>query len=108
MAVELITKGQKMKPKLPMLTAVLLCTSGFVQGASTFVTFSVDMSNQIANATFIPGVNTVSVNGTFNGWGLPNGMPLNLVRVGTTTVYSNTVNDTTDPNDGQIQYKFIT
>ncbi|HAO80354.1 MAG TPA: hypothetical protein DCQ92_15560 [Verrucomicrobia subdivision 3 bacterium] len=60
------------------------------------------MSAQIAGATFVPGTDTVSANGTFNGYG-----PLNLVRVGATTVYTNTANDTTDANGGQVQYKFV-
>src|SRR5882672_9694484 len=86
-------EGQKMRYKLLILTVALLCTSGFVQGASTFVTFSVDMSNQVANGIFIPGVNSVYVNGTFNGWGLPpNGLPLLLVQAGNSTVYTNTAN----------------
>src|SRR5437016_14472874 len=97
-----------MRCKSVMLAAAFLCTGGLAQGASTLVTFSVDMSNQVANSTFIPGVNTVSVNGTFNGWGLPPNLPLMLVRVGASTVYTNTVNDTVDANDGQIQYKFLT
>ncbi len=94
--------------KLTVLLAAGFLALGAAQGASTLVTFSVDMSNQVASATFIPGINTVSVNGTFNGWGLPPNLQQLLVRAGSTTVYTNTVNDTVDANDGQIQYKFIT
>src|SRR5436190_11216681 len=88
--------------------AGLCCAIQAGECASTLISFSVDMSNQVANASFIPGVNNVSVNGTFNSWGLPpNGLPFTLVRAGSTTVYTNTVNDTVDPNGGQLQYKFI-
>src|SRR5437867_10163594 len=73
--------------------------------ANTLLTFRVDMASQIASNTFIPGVNTVWVNGTFNGWSAP---PIMMVRVGTSSIYSNTVNDTMDANDGKVEYKFIT
>ena len=72
------------------------------QAASTFITFSVDMSPQITGGTFTNGVDTIEAHGTFNGYGA-----LNLVQVGSSTVYTNTANDTTDPNGGQMQYKFV-
>ena len=72
------------------------------QAASSIVTFSVDMSVQIANATFTPGTDTVSARGTFNGYG-----QLNLAQLGATSVYTNTVNDTTDANGGKLEYKFF-
>jgi hypothetical protein len=82
---------------------VLFITSAMTtQAASTFVTFSVDMSPQIAAATFTPGVDTIEAHGTFNGYGT-----FNLVQVGSTSVYTNTVNDTADANGGQMQYKFV-
>src|SRR6266436_3817635 len=90
-----------------VLSAAIFLAAASSDAASTFVTFSVDMSNQIANATFTPGVDIVSVNGTFNGWGLPPNLTLPLARAGATTLYTNTINDTVDANGGQIQWKFV-
>src|SRR5260370_25291634 len=89
------------------LSAAILLAAASSDAVSTFVTFSVDMSNQIANATFTPGVDIVSVNGTFNGWGLPPNLTVPLARAGSTTLYTNTINDTLDANGGQIQWKFV-
>src|ERR1043166_2888141 len=94
-----------MRFKFVMLVSALLWAGGLAQGASTLITFRVDMASQIASNTFIPGVNTVWVNGSFNGWSTP---PITMTRVGTSSIYSNTVNDTTDPNDGRVEFKFIT
>ncbi|MEI9960878.1 MAG: hypothetical protein WDM76_07010 [Limisphaerales bacterium] len=86
-----------------MLASLLLCTAGIVSAhASTFVTFSVDMATNIANATFNPGVDTIEAHGTFNGYGA-----FNLVQQGDSTIYTNTVNDTTDANGAVMQYKFV-
>jgi hypothetical protein len=83
--------------------AALFITSAMTtQAASTFVTFTVDMSPQINAATFTPGVDTIEAHGTFNGYGT-----FNLVQVGSTSVYTNTFNDTTDANGGQMQYKYV-
>lgn len=71
------------------------------QAASSFLTFSVDMSVQIGNATFTPGVDTVAVRGSFNGWGT-----LNLVQQGASSIYTNSVEDTADANGGKLEYKF--
>ena len=75
--------------------------SAFSLKADTLVTFSVDMSTNILLGTFIPGTDTVSARGTFNGYGT-----FDLVQAGSSTVYTNTVDDTTDPNGGELQYKF--
>ena len=89
--------------KCALLAGMLLGTGMLAaQASSSIVTFSVDMSAQIAGATFVSGTDTVSANGTFNGYG-----PLNLVRVGSTSVYTNTANDTTDANGGKLEYKFV-
>jgi hypothetical protein len=82
--------------------ALFIAGAMTAQAASTFVTFSVDMSPQINAATFTPGVDTIEAHGTFNGYGT-----FNLVQVGSTSVYTNTFNDTTDANGGQMQYKFV-
>jgi hypothetical protein len=82
--------------------AALLCAAK-LSAQSTFVTFSVDMSTNITLGNFIPGTDTVSVHGTFNGWGAG----VNLVQEGASTVYTNTVNDTSDANGGVMDYKFV-
>lgn len=88
-----------------LLTGILLGMASIIstRAASTFVTFSVDMGTNIANGTFTPGTDTVSVHGTFNGWG----SGTNLVQSGSSTVYTNTLNDTTDANGNTVQYKFV-
>lgn len=87
-----------------IVAAVILCaaTTATLRAASTFVTFSVDMATNIANGTFTPGTGQVEAHGTFNGWAA-----LALVQQGTGTVYTNTVNDTTDTNGGRLDYKFV-
>src|SRR5215472_13808393 len=87
-----------------ILAAVILCATATAtsRAASTFVTFSVDMATNIANGTFIPGTSQVEAHGTFNGWAA-----LALVQQDTGTVYTNTVNDTTDANGGRMDYKFV-
>ena len=87
-----------------LLIGALLGTAGILtaQASSTIITFRVDMATNIANSTFIPGTDTVSARGTFNGYG-----QLNLVLNGTTaSIYTNTVDDTTDANGGKLEYKF--
>jgi hypothetical protein len=84
----------------------MLCVAGIItaQASSTIVTFSVDMSTNVVLGTFIPGTDTVSARGTFNGYGT-----LALVQDASMLpnyVYTNTVNDTADANGGELQYKF--
>ncbi|MGC9943197.1 MAG: hypothetical protein ABSE48_15315, partial [Verrucomicrobiota bacterium] len=88
-----------------LMTGILLGLAGIISAhaQSTFVTFSVDMGTNIANGTFTPGTDTVSVHGTFNGWGAGT----NLVQEGSSTVYTNTLDDTSDANAGLLQYKFV-
>lgn len=91
-----------------LLAGVALCVAGTMsaQASSSLLTFSVDMSAQIASSTFVQGVDTVSVHGTFNGWGALN-LVLNQDPSSTGTIYTNTMNDTSDANGGQVQYKFV-
>jgi hypothetical protein len=87
-----------------LLVGALLVAAGLTsaQASSTIITFSVNLATNIANGTFIPGTDTVAARGSFNGFGT-----LNLVLDGTTaSIYTNTVDDTTDPNPGKLEYKF--
>ena len=88
-----------------LLAGVLLCTAGVAsaQTSNSIVTFSVDMGTNIVNGTFVPGTDTISVHGTFNGWGTG----VNLIQQGSTTVYTNTADDTSDANGGYLKYKFV-
>jgi hypothetical protein len=89
-----------------LLAGALLCTVGLVtaQGASsTIVTFSVDMATNIAAGTFVPGTDVVNVRGTYNGWA---SAQTPLVQVGSSTVYTNTVDNTTDANGAVMFYIF--
>ena len=96
---------------LALLAGFLLCAAGIVtaQAQSSIVTFSVDMATNIALGTFNPppplgtGTDVVNVRGTFNGW---NAAETPLVEVGTSTVFTNTVNDTSDANGGVMFYIF--
>jgi len=91
--------------KYGLLVGLLFGAVGIVtaQTSNSVVTFSVDMSTNIALGTFNPGSDKVSVLGTFNGWSAPGVI---LVQEGASTVYTNTVTDTDDPNGGRMQYKF--
>ncbi len=71
--------------------------------ADTLVTFSVDMGTNILNNTFTPGSDTISVHGSFDGWTTG----VTLVQEGSGTVYTNTVDDTTDANGGVLTYKYV-
>jgi hypothetical protein len=84
------------------------------QASSTLITFSVDESSNLVNGTFNPsapanvggtpyggtGTNQVYARGTFNGWGAY----LPLVQAGSGPVYTNTVDDTSDANGGNLSY----
>jgi len=89
-----------------LLAGLLLGAAGIITSHaanSTIITFSVDMSTNVANANITPGTDTISVHGTFDGW--TTGMV--LVQQGSSYVYTNTVNDTNDANGGTIYYKFV-
>ncbi|SPE53230.1 exported hypothetical protein [Verrucomicrobia bacterium] len=87
--------------KYVLATLLTLCVGAVVtaQASSTIITFSVDM----AQANFIPGTDSVYVFGTFNGWSGPG---LQLVQQGSSTVYTNSYNDTRDANGGVVDYRF--
>jgi hypothetical protein len=68
--------------------------------ADTVITFSVNEASNVVNGSFVPGVNNVYARGTFNGWGAY----IPLAQVGSTTVYTNTVDDTVDANGGNLSY----
>lgn len=86
-----------------LLASALLCAGlATSHGASTFVTFSVDMATNIAAGSFNPGTDHVEAHGTFNSYGA-----LTLVQQGGGTIYTNTANDTTDTNGGKMEYKFV-
>ncbi len=88
-----------------LLTGILLGIAGVfsAQASSTFVTFSVDMGTNIANGTFTEGADTVAVAGSFNNWG-----QFGLVEEGSSTIYTNTIDDTSDANGAVMGYKFYT
>jgi hypothetical protein len=87
-----------------MLTGALICAAGIVTTqADTLVTFSVDMATNILLGTFNPGSDAINVRGTYNNW---DSGQTPLVQVGSTTVYTNTVDDTNDANGGSMQYIF--
>jgi hypothetical protein len=72
--------------------------------ANTLITFSVDMATNLANATFNPppgGTDTINAEGAFNGW---SAFP--LVQEGSSTIYTNTYNDTNNPNGTTMDYKY--
>jgi len=60
------------------------------------------MAKFIDAGTFTPGTDTVEVHGSFNGWGATT-----LVQSGSSSVYTNTVEDTVDANGGVATYKFV-
>ena len=99
-------KTQLLNPTQWMRWAALaLCTAGVItaQASSTFVTFSVDMGTNILNGTFVPGTDSISVHGTFDGWTTG----ASLFQEGSGTVYTNTLNNTTDANGNVMNYKFV-
>ncbi len=90
------------------------------QAQNTYVTFSVDMSSNLVAGTFNPpvpayvggtpyggtGSDTVYARGTFDGWATPG---LQLVQVGNSGVYSNTVDDNSaqDQSDGNVNFQYV-
>jgi hypothetical protein len=77
------------------------------QTPSTIVTFSVNMATNLANGSFNPpppagtGTDVVGVGGSFNGYAV-----VPLVEEGTGTIWTNTVDDTADPNGGNLSYVY--
>jgi hypothetical protein len=74
---------------------------------STILVFSVNMATNLANGSFNPpppvgtGTDVVTVNGSFNGFA-----ELPLVQEGSSTIWTNTANDTGDANGDVVSYKF--
>ena len=95
-----------MSKQRSLLAGLLLGAAGIITAHSattnSIINFSVDMGTNIANGTFTQGTETVSVSGTFNGWG-----EYQLTQVGGSTIYSGSVTDLTDPNGLFVYYKFV-
>ena len=74
---------------------------------STVLTFNVDMSTNIAKGTFNPpangGSDVVNVRGTFNGW---NNAQTPMSQVGSSTVYTATVTNTSDAGGATMKYVY--
>src|SRR5271170_1267010 len=107
-----MNRSYSMKWNLPtcVWTVLLLCGAGIMTAqaaASTILTFSVDMATNVADGTFNPppgGSDVVSVFGTFNGYASPG---LVLVQEGSSTIYTNSYNDTNDANGTTVAYRFL-
>jgi hypothetical protein len=92
--------------------ALLLCATGIMtaQASSTIITFSVDMATNLADGSFNPpppagtGTDAVSVFGSFNGYANPG---LLLVQAGSSTIFTNSYNDTGDANGTTVAYRFL-
>lgn len=96
------SKIQSKLLKSALCTGLLLCAGvATVQASSSLVSFSVDMTGAL---NFVLGTDTVAVRGTFNGYGTYN-LTNNSGGVNP-YLFSGTVNDTSDANGGQVQYKF--
>ncbi len=99
------------------LAGLLFCAAGLVtasaQTSNSFVTFSVDLSTNVANGTFNPATENVSVRGTYDNWNNSGGTfgdgSVQLIEVGLSApyIYTNTVQDTYDANGTPVEYKFI-
>lgn len=85
------------------LLAGLMLGSAFAASADTLVTFQVDMSVQIANATFNPLTQTVAARGSFSSW---NPLPLTNNPAGVNpALYTGTTN-VVGGNGTVMQYKY--
>ena len=91
---------------------LVFCAAGIMtaHAYSTIITFSVDMSTNLANGSFNPappagtGSDVVSVFGTFNGYANPG---LVLFQEGSSSIYTNSYNDTGDTNGDTMAYRFL-
>ncbi len=108
---------------ISICAGLLLCTAGIMtaQGAITnaYISFRVDMSSNLVAGTFNPptpaiiggisyggtGTDTVYARGIFDAWANPG---FQLVQVGTSGVYTNTVDDTAtqDLSDGNANFQY--
>ena len=89
-----------------LLAGAMICAAGIVtaQASSSIVTFSVDMATNVLLGSFNPGSDFVNVRGTFDGWSAGG---VTLAQQGSSTIYTNTVDDTSDANGGAMQYIFV-
>ena len=87
----------------------LLFATSSVKASSTILFFGVNMATNLANGTFNPpapagtGTDAVYVNGTFYGW---SGSGVQLVQEGSSTIWTNSFNDTGDQNGKVVSYRF--
>lgn len=90
----------------PVLAGILVGMAGALsaQAQTATVTFSVDMGTNIALGTFVPGTDTVSVRGTFDGWSAGG---VTLYQEGSSTIYTNTAADASDSPGGILSYIFL-
>ncbi len=103
------------KKNYSLLAGLLFSAAALVTASAqnTFVTFSVDMSTNVANGTFNPSTESVSVRGTFNNWSGSGGTfgdgSVQLTEQGLSApyIYTNTIPDTYDANGTPVEYKFI-
>jgi hypothetical protein len=105
-----INKNHMKTIKYVLLSGLLFAAAGIMTAqADTIITFSVDMATNLANGSFNPpppagtGTDAVYVNGTFYGW---SGNGLQLVQQGSSTIYTNTFDDTSDANGHVVSYRF--
>ena len=89
------------KSRIHALIVGAFLTAVTAASASTIVTFSVNMSNKIADASFVPGTHTVSARGTFNGYGT-----FALSPSLDTNIYTGVFTNTTDANGARMEYKY--
>jgi hypothetical protein len=105
------TKNYALLAGLLFSAAALVTASA--QTSNSFVTFSVDLSTNIANGTFNPSTESVSIRGTFNNWNNSGGTfgdgSVQLTEQGLSApyIYTNTIQDTYDLNGTPVEYKFI-
>jgi hypothetical protein len=93
-----------------ILIGILLGAAGLAS-ASNVLTFQVDMSPQIGDASFNPLTDHVYVRGTFNGFPADASAGLLLTNNpsgSNPALYTGTVNDTVDADGSKLQYKFST
>jgi len=94
-----------------VLIGLFFCAAGILeaQTSSTIISFSVNMATNLANGSFNPpppagtGTDAAYVNGTFYGW---SGAGLQLVQEGSSTIWTNSFNDTGDANGKVVSYRF--
>jgi hypothetical protein len=100
-----------MKTKTAILSSIfcagLLLGIAPLAQADTLITFQCDMTYQVQGGTFTNGVDSVYVRGSFsNNFAGPGFLLTNNPAVNT-NFYEGTVDDTTDTNGGQLQYKYL-